>query len=408
MLIKRETYLRKIRPYYDTDLIKVLTGIRRCGKSKLLAQIKDELSAKGIPDEQILSINFEDLSYSSLNTAESLHAYITSKIKNKDTYYIFLDEIQNVDHFEKALASFKAALNCSLFVTGSNSRLLSGELATLLTGRTKEFLIQPFSYSEACEYRILCGMKIDDDFFYDYLKWGGFPQRFDLPDESGVYTYLSDLYSSIKYKDITSRQKIDHDKFDKFSAYLLANCGYTFSSENIANYLNTNENGGKRDISKGTLYTYAESMEKAFLIKKVQRYDIAGKSVLQTQEKFYAVDTGLRTLNTNTVQYQDTFYLENIVYNELILRDYRVYTGKTQKGEIDFIAVKNGRKCFIQVCYLLSGEKTVEREFSAFTAVKDASPKYVLSLDKVDFSHDGITHLNIIDFLSGKKDIVVL
>ena len=265
MLIKRETYLRKIRPYYDTDLIKVLTGIRRCGKSILLAQIKDELSAKGIPDEQILSINFEDLTYRSLYTAKVLHTYITGKIKRNDTYYIFLDEIQNVDHFEKVLASFKASLNCSLFVTGSNSRLLSGELATLLTGRTKEFLIQPFSYSEAYEYRTMRGMKVDDDFFYDYLKWGGFPQRFDLPDESGVYTYLSDLLSSIKYKDITARQKIDHDKFDKFSAYILAKCGYTFSSENIANYLNTNGNGGKREISKGTLYSYAENM-KSFML----------------------------------------------------------------------------------------------------------------------------------------------
>ncbi len=405
--IVRSQYLNKIRPYYETDLIKVLSGVRRCGKSVILRQIIGEIEY-GVGKQHIVYINFEDLDFSDLNNAKKLNDFVKSKIVDSEKYYLFFDEIQHVKDFEKALASLKATTNSSIFVTGSNSKLLSGELATLLVGRTAEFTIMPFSYSECLELFDENEIQYDENFIYDYIKWGGLPQRFEFKEESQIHSYIESVYSGITEKDIFKRDsEIEKYKFNTIASYVLSNAGKEFSAENILNYYNAKNEGNKKILEKKTVYNYVEKLEKAFLIKRVKRFNISGKEILKTLEKHYAIDTSFRTVNTNLVNYEDTFFLENIIYNELVLRGYSVYSGTTYKGEIDFVVVDGRKKCFVQVCYLLVNEETIRREFEAFRPVKDASPKYVLSLDKVDLSHDGIIHLNIIDFLMGRRDLLL-
>ena len=404
MKLKRETYLEQIRPYYESDIIKVITGVRRAGKSILLDTIKDELKEQGVDEKYIIYLNFEDLDFDYIVDASDLNKEIKSRIKDEKKYYIFLDEIQHVVQFEKALASFRATLNVSLFVTGSNSALLSGELSTLLTGRTVEFEILPFSFYEMKMYYELNGKEFNDDLFMDYLKWGGFPLRFDYNDAASVHKYLSNLYESIVNRDIVGKTKsADKKAFMDISLYILANAGKELSIDSI---IETYKRDNK-EISRRTVYNYLERMKKAYLIHGVGRYNIVGKSALSNKEKQYAIDMGFRTINTNTINYEDTFFLENIIYNELITRSFTVFAGKTYKGEIDFVAIRNGKKCFIQVCYLLASEDTIKREFGAYDKITDASPKYVMSLDKIDMSHDGIIHVNIIDFLLRKIDLIL-
>lgn len=404
MRLKRETYLEQIRPYYESDIIKVITGVRRAGKSILLQTIKEELMEKGVDQGHIFYLNFEDLDFDYITDASDLNREIKSRIVDENKCYIFLDEIQHIENFEKALASFRATLNVSLFVTGSNSALLSGDLATLLTGRTIEFEILPFSFYEMKLYYELNNKAFSDDLFMDYLKWGGFPLRFDYEDESSVHKYLSNLYTSIVNRDIVGRAKsADKRTFMDISLYILANAGKELSIDNIVEtYKKEN-----KEVSKRTIYNYLEKMKKAYLIHGVGRYNIVGKSALSNKEKQYAIDMGFRTINTNTINYEDTFFLENVIYNELITRGYTVFAGKTYKGEIDFVAIKNGKKCFIQVAYLLTGEATIKREFGAYDKITDASPKYVMSLDKIDMSHDGIIHVNIIEFLLRRVDLIL-
>lgn len=404
MRLKREMYLEQIRPYYDSDIIKVITGVRRCGKSMLLDEIKDELLGQGIASDKIIYLNLEDMDYEYIVNASDLNKEIKSRISDNGKYYIFLDEVQHVKDFEKALASFRATLEVSIFVTGSNSTILSGELATLLTGRTVEFEILPFSFYEMKQYYELNNLYWSEDLFMNYLKWGGFPLRFDYKDDEAIHRYLSNLYKSIVSRDIIGKSKSkDKSSFMDISLYILANAGKEFSVDNIVKAYKKN---GK-EISKRTVYNYLERMKKAYLIHGVGRYNITGKSALSNREKQYAVDMGFRTINTNTINYEDTFFLENIIYNELLTRGYTVFVGKTFKGEIDFVAIKGGKKCFIQVTYLLASEETIKREFGAYGSITDASPKYVMSLDKIDLSHDGIVHLNIIDFLLRRKDLML-
>ena len=404
MKLKRKTYLEKIRPYYDSDIIKVITGVRRAGKSILLDTIRDELLERGISGDKIIYLNLEDMDYEYIVNASDLNKEIKSRISGEGKYYIFLDEVQHVKEFERALASFRATLNVSLFVTGSNSTLLSGELATLLTGRTVEFEIFPFSFYEMKQYYELNNKQWSDDMFLDYLKWGGFPLRFDYNDEESIHRYLSNLYESIVNRDIIGKRKSEDKKsFLDVSLYILANAGKEFSIDNIIEAYKKNN----KTISKRTVYNYLEKMKKAYLIHGVGRYNIVGKAALSNREKQYAIDMGFRTINTNTINYEDTFFLENIIYNELLVRGYTVFAGKTYKGEIDFVAIKEGKKCFIQVAYLLPTEATIQREFDAYSKITDASPKYVMSLDKIDMSHDGIVHLNIIDFLLRRKDLML-
>lgn len=404
MILKRTKYLEYIRRFYESNLIKVLTGVRRCGKSIILNQIKEELiNEHGIREDHIISVNFEDLSFSKLNTAERLNTYILKKIIDKNKYYIFLDEIQNVRKFEKVLSSLKATQNVSIFVTGSNSKLLSGRLASLLVGRCKEFKIMPFTYSEFIEYHNVNNLPLPAKPFQNYLRYGGMPQRLDYSHEEDIKEYLRSVYDGIIDKDICNKKsKIDRETFITLSNYIISNSGKEFSAESVAEYYNRNNTDS---IFRKQVYRYLKKLEEACLINRVKRYDVATKRNLKSIEKQFAIDNGLILACSNTNQVFAGHVLENIVYNELIHRGYDVKIGKTYKGEIDFVAMKDGKKCFLQIAYLLSSEEIIDREFGAFSSVRDASPKYVLSLDEFDMSKNGITHLNVEEWLLNKVDI---
>ena len=406
MYIKRERYLAKIRPFYDANLIKVLTGVRRCGKSVLLSQIEEELRDRGYDDDHIIMINFEDLQYEKIRNAERLNRHIISRIKDDGKYLIFLDEIQHVRSFEKVLSSLRATVKCSIFITGSNSKLLSGKMATLLVGRCIEFRIMPFSFAESYEYSKAMGREDSpEELFIDYINWGGLPLRFSFEREKDIKKYVEQTYQGILDKDIiTEKSKINRQKFERIAGYIMANAGKEFSAKNIESFF---ENQNEEQIDKKTVYRYLDKMKKACLIDRVKRFNIVGKQAMTYVEKQYAVDTGFRMVNTNLVNIEDTFFLENIIYNELVSRDYEVFVGKTYRGEIDFVVLNGKKKCFVQVAYYLGSDQTIEREFGAFKPISDSSPKYVLSMDRLDFSRDGISHINIVDFLLGKKDIIL-
>jgi len=398
-IIPRERYLSVIRPLYDSNIIKAIVGPRRSGKSVVLSTISKEIDAD---DGHKIYIDFEDMDNAHLLDADALHDHLKGLMKDDSRYYVFIDEIQEVDGFEKVLASIRNIRNCSIFVTGSNSKMLSGELGTLLTGRVMEFTILPFSYYEAKEYLKEIGRPVSDDFIYDYIRCGGYPQRLQMPNDALVRKLLSELYRAILEKDVKKRYKrLDMKKFEKVSAFVLANCGNDFSAKKISDYLT--EQGDK--VMVPTVNTYLDIMEQAFLIRRVRTYNISGKKIMDSKSKNYALDNGMRYIMTNSIDVQNGYYLENLVYLELISRGYEAYIGKKYNGEIDFVAVKDGKKCFIQVAYLMPTSDTVEREFGAFRSVRDPSPKYVMSLDPIDMSRDGIAHINILDFLNGKRDL---
>lgn len=404
MFIKRKIYINHIRQYYDSNLIKVITGIRRCGKSVLLSQIKDEIEESfSLNDEHIIWINFEDLKFAKLNTSEKLNNYILKKITDDHKYYIFLDEIQHVRSFEKVLASLKATQNVSLFVTGSNSKLLSGRLATLLVGRCKEFKIMPFSYSEMMDFYKENNLELSSKPFNNYLRFGGMPQRFDYKNEEDIKAYLRDIFYGIIDKDIcNSKSKINKRVFLPIAKYVIANSSKEFSAEKIVEYFNKQNTNS---ISSKYVYRYLDKLEQACLINRVNRYDIASKRNLKSIEKQFVIDPGFLLVVNESNQVSSSHALENLVYNELIYRGYDVKIGKTYKGEIDFVVMKDNKKCFIQVAYMLISDDVIEREFGAYKSVRDSSPKYVLSLDDMDMSKDGIIHLNIEEWLLHKKDL---
>ena len=399
-MIIREIYLSKIRPFYDQDLIKVIMGIRRCGKSVLLLQIIDELKEKGIEEKQIIYINFENEDYSFIKNDIDLHNYIKEKITNKEKYYLFFDEIQNVKDWEKAINSFKTSKNVSIFITGSNSDLLSGELATHLAGRYVSFKIYPLTFSEVCELKNIKEKEDIEEEFDDYITWGGMPQRFMLTDEMQTKTYLSDVYDSIVVKDIITRFGIkDLDLFNRIVEYIVTTPSQNFSAESLSNYFANKDN---REVSKVTLYNYLEYMSKAMLINKADRYDIRGKRILNGKYKYYLTDLGLGQVKNIGKRQQLGAYLENIVYNELISRGYDVKIGNLEKAEIDFIATRFKEKIYIQVAYILADDTVIDREFGAYKGIEDNYPKYVLTMDKHDFSQEGIIHKNVIDWLLEK------
>lgn len=398
-MIKREKYLKNIRGFYDQDLIKVITGIRRSGKSTLLKQIIDELKESGVNKEKIIYINFEDIEMSFIKNDMDLNAYIKKQIKDDEKYYLFFDEIQNVIDWEKAVNSFKATKNVSIFITGSNSNLLSGELATLLAGRYVSFKIQPFSFREVCELKGIEDKEEIEKAFEDYMKWGGMPQRFCFKDEQETKNYLMDLYDSIVVKDIISRYKVkDVELLNKILEYLMSTPAQQFSVTNIVNYLK-NEN---RNCSNETLYNYLSYITNSFIMSKAKRYDIKGKRVLSTNDKYYLTDLGLGQVKSSIKTKGKGSVLENIVYNELINRGYEVLVGKSDSSEIDFIASYFDEKIYVQVAYILADDDVIEREFGAFKEIQDNYPKYVLTMDKLDFSQNGIIHKNIIDWLLEK------
>lgn len=403
MIIKRENYLNKIRPFYDLDIIKVLIGSRRAGKSKVLESIIEELKNKGVDDKDIIYINFENLEFDDIKDYKDLNQYVLSH-KGLNKQYLFFDEIQNVKGFEKAINSFRVAFDCSIFITGSNSKFLSTEISSLLTGRTIQFTIYPFTYKESLEFKAKENISYNDNLL-DYLELGGYPLRFSISSKTLVKKYLNELYDDILVKDIFTRDsEIEKAKFNKIARYILCNAGCDLNPETIYNFLKSSNNG-KEYCALSSIYLYIDKMIKSFLIKPIYRYNIPGKQALKSNPKYYAIDNGMRIINISSNKFDKGKFLENLVCIELLSRDYEVFVGKTYKGEVDFVAMKDGKKCFIQVAYILESQETIAREFGAFRPIKDASPKFIISLDKIDMSQDGIIHLNLEDFLLGKKDL---
>ena len=394
--------MKRIRPFINTELIKVFTGIRRSGKSVMLELVKNELKKSGVSDKNFLCINFEQFSNSELLDAKILHKRIVEFQKTADgKIYLFFDEIQEVDGWEKCINSCRVDFDCDIYITGSNAKLLSGELATYLAGRYVEFVIYPFSFAEFLEMNRQKNSQIDKSAcFTAFLKTGGMPFLANfLGDDSAKNQYLMDIYNSVVLKDVVKRNNIrDVDTLERIIAYAFSNIGHIFSATSLSKYFKSE----KRNISHDTILNYLKFCADAFLIYKISRYDLEGKKVLTVNEKYYCADHGLReaVFGKNTQNIDQI--LENIVCLELLRRNFKVFVGKKDESEIDFIAERNGVKIYVQVAYLLASEETVRREFSVYDSIKDNFPKYVVSMDEFDFSHNGIIHKNIRDFLLGE------
>lgn len=391
--------MQRIRPFINTDLIKVFTGIRRAGKSVMLELVKNELKESGIGEENFLCINFEQFSNSQFLDVESLYKKITDFQKNtKGKIYLFFDEIQEVDGWEKCINSCRIDFDCDIYITGSNAKLLSGELATYLAGRYVEFVIYPFSFAEFFEMNLIKNPNVDKaTCFMQFLKTGGMPFLSNFPDDDVAKSqYLIDIYNSVVLKGVVKRNNIrDVDTLERIVAYAFSNIGHIFSATSLSKYFKS-EN---RKISHDTILNYLKFCSDAFLFYKINRYDLEGKKIVTVNEKYYCADHGLReALFGKNIQNIDQV-LENIVCLELLRRNYKVYVGKKGDLEIDFIAEKQGKKIYIQVAYLLANDETIKREFSVYNSVKDSYPKYVVSMDELDFSQNGIIHKNIKDFL---------
>lgn len=402
-MIKRELYMKRIRPFIGSNLIKVMTGIRRCGKSVMLELIKQELIESGVNPIQFISINFEDLNYSHLQTAKSLHDEITNRAKDIDgKVYLFFDEIQEVKDWEKCINPFRVSLDCDIYITGSNAKLLSGELATYLGGRYVEFVIYPFSFGEFIElYRPITPDASIQQCFQKYLITGGMPYLANIryADEPSKQ-YLHDLFNSVQLKDIVKCNKIrDVDLLERIIAYVIANVGTTFSARSLTKFLKSEQ----RTVAPETTLNYTKYCCDAYLFYQVKRVDLQGKQILSTNEKYYIADHGIREAVFGGNMRDINLILENIVYLELLRRGYKVTVGKTGEKEIDFVCDKRGDKLYVQVTYLLASEDTIKREFGAYDTIRDNFPKYVVSLDEFDMSRNGIKHQNIRDFLLAEE-----
>lgn len=401
-MIKRDLYLNKIKPFIDKEIIKVLTGIRRSGKSVMLKLLMNEILSQEVSKEQIIYLNFEDLKNRSLCSFDILHNYILKNSEKNKKTYLFLDEIQEVTSWEKCINSLRVQedYQFDIYITGSNAKLLSGELATYLAGRYVEFIIYPFSFKEFLEAISQIKPLSKAQAFNEYIKFGGMPFLHNLNFQlEPSLQYLKDVYSSIILKDITQRNNIrDIDLLEKIITYVIMNIGNTFSATSISKFFKS-EN---RKTSPETILNYIKVCEEAFLIYKVQRNDLIGKKILSVNEKYYIADHGIREAIFENNQRDINQILENIIYIEMLRRGYEVKIGKINDLEVDFICTKYDEKIYIQVTYLLASPETIEREFSVLELIKDNFPKYVVSMDQFDMSRNGIKHYNIIDFLLGE------
>ena len=400
-MLKRDEYIKQIVPFIDKDVIKVLTGIRRSGKSVMLKLLMEELKNRGINENQFIYINFENLKYRNLKNYEKLYDFILNKVDDKyKSYYIFLDEIQEMEEWEKCVNSLRVDedFNFDIYITGSNAKLLSGELSTYLAGRYIEFVVYPFSFKEFFEIMKEKNKEIDlKEAFQDYVKFGGMPflHNLDYNFEASMQ-YLQDLYASIILKDITQRNNIrDTDLLERIINYIVMNIGNTFSATSISKFFKS-EN---RKVATETILNYIKACEEAFLVYRVARNDLLGKKILNVNEKYYIADHGIREAIMENNQKNINQVLENIVYFEMLRRGYNIKIGKVDNFEVDFVCKKNDETIYIQVSYLLASEDTKEREFSVLENIKDNYPKYVLSMDEFDMSRNGIKHVNLIEFL---------
>lgn len=404
-MVKRSNYLNAIIPFIDTELIKVLTGVRRSGKSVMLKLIQNHLIEHGVEESQFIIINFEELKYEPYLEYGALNDYLEKQIyRNEKKTYIFLDEIQEVKNFEKVINSLRATYEnkVDIYITGSNAKLLSGELSTLVGGRYIQFEIYPFTFAEYVKGRESIGDKKNNlEHFQSYLVEGGMPflalQKFSYKDR---LSYLSDVYNSIILKDIIERENIrDPELLRRLLSFVLGNIGRSFSANSVRNYL---KNEGI-SASVTTILNYLSFSESAYAIIPLRRFDIQGKKFLSSQDKYYVVDHGLRQAVIGRNEEDIELVLENIVLLELLSRDYEVHVGKTNQYEVDFVAEKKSEsgidRKYIQVSYLLTSEETREREFRALKEIQDNYEKTVLSMDNFTSDSDGIMHRNIVDWL---------
>lgn len=402
-MIDRPAYLKQILPFVGKNIIKILVGVRRSGKSTLLGQIKDYLIDNGVPESSIITMNLESARFADIADARSLQSYVREHRAESGKTYAFFDEIQEVNGWEKALRSFMVDYDMDLYVTGSNAHLLSGELATHITGRYIQIPVYPFSFEEYLRATNAENSGASrSEAFRDYLDMGGFPFRYDLDfQREPSLKYLTDIYGTILLKDVVQRNAIrDANQLERILDYAMEQVGHTLSAKSISDYLKSD----RRSVSVDTVYGYLKAAEDACLLHKVQREDAIGKKMLRFNEKYYVVDQGLREArgfsNANAVDQ----VLENIVFIELLRRGYRVTVGKVGDREIDFVAEKNGERKYYQVAYLLAAEETIEREFSVLEAVPDNFPKFVLSLGEFQPSRNGIRGINLIDWLLEGND----
>jgi predicted AAA+ superfamily ATPase len=396
-VIEREDLIAPIRPFYKVmDMVKIITGLRRSGKSVLMDQVAEEIRKTTI-NVNIIKMNFELFEFAKIRTAEQLNEYIMANITKDKENYVFFDEIQNVKEFELVVNSLRARGNVSVFITGSNAHLLSSDLATNLAGRYVEFRITPLTFKESLE---LSNFKTTEQAFQDYLKWGGLPGRFIYNEEEEIERYLQSVYDSVVLRDIVYRSKLrDLDLLDDIIQFMLDNIGHIFSGNKIINYIKSNS----RKISPETLYNYIKVIVNSLVMQKVNRYDIRGKNVFSTLEKYYIADLGLLQLKHSKIEENLTGRLENLVANQLTAKGWNINVGVLPKAEVDFVAEKSGERRYVQVAYVLDSQKAVDREFGAFKAIDDNYPKYVITTDKIKQSQSGIKHLNIIDWLLSDK-----
>lgn len=397
--INRDHYIDRIRPFINTDIIKVLIGMRRSGKSVLMELLKDHLLSRGVMESHMLSYTFESFQTMEYRTAESLYERIRSEITSRnERFYLFFDEIQEVRDWEKLINSLRVDLDVDIYITGSNASLLSGELATYLAGRYVQIPVYPFSFKEFTQQVAHLKLSYDEEeLFTRYVRLGGMPFLGNLALEEGpAIQYLRDLYGSVLLKDVIERNMIrDAALLERILIYLISNIGRTFSAKSISDYLKSEH----RRVAPETVYTYIKACEQACLLHRVSRLDLVGKKLLKTQEKLFITDHGLRQAVYGRNEQDIDQLLENIIYMELLRRGYKVSIGKYQDKEIDFIVERGNQRAYYQVCYLLASEDVIKREFSVLEQIGDNYPKYVLSLDQFDFSRNGIIHRTIREFL---------
>lgn len=398
-MIYRPMYVEKIMAYTDMPFVKILTGIRRCGKSTILKMIMERLrEERGIAEEQIVSYRFDSMEYEGM-TAKQMYTELKSRLVPKGTTYIFLDEMQEIDGWEKVVNSLASDYDVDIYVTGSNSRMMSSEISTYLTGRYVAFRIYTLSFAEYLIFKQqYAPLKEERAELAEYVRFGGFPAvhlRNYSQDE--VYTIVRDIYHSTVFSDIVRRNQIRKvDQLERVVKYAFNNVGNTFSAKAISNYLKSEQ----RSLDSETVYNYLDKLEKAYLLHRCSRYDLQGKELLKTQEKFYLADTSLRY---SVLGYQDdsaASSLENVVYLELCRRGYTVFVGKTGQGEVDFVAVRQNEKIYVQVTLKIDSEKTEKREYERLLEIRDNYPKYVLRTDEfAGGNYEGIQTMHAADFL---------
>lgn len=394
ILKKRKGYIDRIKPFMQKSVVKVLTGQRRVGKSFLLYQLIEEILAEE-PDANIIYVNLEDFTFSSLQTAEDLHSYIISHSKEKVKNYIFIDEIQDIPGFEKVIRSLLLNEDNDIYITGSNAKMLSGELATYLSGRYIEFKIYSLSYSEFLEFH---GLTESETSYELYSRYGGLPYLLNLPlEDETVNEYLKSVYSTIVFRDVVSRYKLRNTLFlEKLIQFLSENIGNLFSAKNISDYLKSQHT----TISVNQIQSYTEYLNNAFLIHRVERYDLIGKRVFEIGEKYYFENMGIRNIVIGYRITDKAKILENLVYNHLLYKGYDIKVGYYGDKEIDFVGEKNGEKLYIQVALKIDSDKTAEREFGNLLKIQDNYPKIVVTEDTFSGnSYEGIRHCSIRQFL---------